>query len=50
MWVSKLLDNQEEAWVPGGKEEVFKKEQKAGKQLGKEEGKQLGKERGSTSK
>ena len=52
--MSKLLDNQEEAWVPGGKEEVFKKEQQlgkqVGKQLGKEVGKQLGKERGSTSK
>merc|ERR1719204_2785899 len=46
LWVSKLLDNQEEAWVPGGKEEVFKKEQQPGKQLGK----QVGKERGSTSK
>merc|ERR1719204_2301345 len=50
LWVSKLLDNQEEAWVPGGKEEVFKKEQQVGKQQGKQVGKQLGKERGSTSK
>merc|ERR1712013_745913 len=36
LWVSKLLDNQEAAWVPGGKEEVFKKEQQVGKQVGKE--------------
>merc|ERR1719204_2561063 len=38
LWVSKLLDNQEEAGVPGGKEEVFKNEQQLGKQLGKERG------------
>ena len=38
--MSKLLDNQEEAWVPGGKEEVFKKEQQLGKQVGKQVGKE----------